>query len=51
MNLLVDNQLPIALAAHLRGLGHACEHVLDVGLGAADDLAVWRHADGQSRSW
>ena len=49
MNLLVDGQLPVALASHLRRLGHTCEHVIDVGLGTADDLTVWRHADGQKQ--
>jgi predicted nuclease of predicted toxin-antitoxin system len=49
MNLLVDNQLPRSLATHLRTLGHGCEHVLDVGLSAADDLTVWRHADANKQ--
>jgi len=44
MRLLVDNQLPLALAAHLRGWGLDCVHVLEVGLSTADDAAIWAHA-------
>lgn len=44
MNLLIDNQLPIQLVEHLRDLGHACEHVMEIGLDEADDLVVWTKA-------
>lgn len=44
MKLLIDNQLPIALAAHLRSLGNQCEHVLEIGLDEADDRQVWTYA-------
>jgi predicted nuclease of predicted toxin-antitoxin system len=44
MNLLVDNQLPQALAAYFRHRGDKCEHVLDIGLGSAGDTEVWDHA-------
>ncbi len=49
MKLLIDNQLPIQLAVHLRGLGDDCEHVLDAGLDEADDLLVWTHAAQSER--
>ena len=49
MKLLVDNQLPQALAAHLRSWGLDCLHVLDVGLNTADDPAVWNWAATESR--
>lgn len=41
MKFLVDNQLPLHLAKHLRSLGHDCAHVIDLGLDAADDITVW----------
>jgi predicted nuclease of predicted toxin-antitoxin system len=44
MKLLVDNQLPIALATYLSSRGHECEHVLDVGLDSADDVLLWERA-------
>jgi len=37
MSLLVDNQLPVALARHFTANGLDCIHVLDVGLDNADD--------------
>jgi predicted nuclease of predicted toxin-antitoxin system len=40
MNLLVDNQLPLALA-HLRGWGLDCVHVSEIGMDRADDRTVW----------
>lgn len=49
MKLLVDNQLPLALAVHLRGWGLDCIHVLDVGLATADDPTIWRYAIGEGR--
>lgn len=44
MNLLVDNQLPVALARHLAANGWECCHVLDVGLDAANDGIIWQYA-------
>ena len=44
MRLLVDNQLPLAVAGHLRGWGLDCVHVLEVGLSTADDPVIWTHA-------
>lgn len=44
MILLVDNQLPVALARHLSAGGWECVHVMDVGLGDADDRVIWQHA-------
>ena len=44
MKLLVDNQLPVALARHLSSLGHECEHVEAVNLDAASDAEIWQYA-------
>lgn len=44
MRFLVDAQLPPALARMLVTRGLEAEHVHDVGLGRADDAAVWRYA-------
>lgn len=44
MKFLVDNQLPLQLARHLRSRGHETEHVSDVGLVDATDLAIWTWA-------
>jgi predicted nuclease of predicted toxin-antitoxin system len=44
MSLLVDNQLPVALARHLTANGLECIHVQDVGLDNADDRAIWMYA-------
>jgi len=44
MNLLVDNQLPVALARHLVSIGWDCQHVRDVGLETADDRTIWHYA-------
>ena len=41
MKLLVDNQLPAALAVHLRARGHECMHVIDLGLDEASDAELW----------
>ena len=42
--LLVDNQLPVALARVLDANGWESIHVQDVGLEAADDRAIWQYA-------
>lgn len=41
MRFLVDNQLPVRLAAWFRQRGHECEHVADLGMEEADDASVW----------
>lgn len=49
MKLLIDNQLPAALAAHLRGRGHDAVHVLDAGLDEASDLHIWTRCTAEGR--
>lgn len=49
MKFLIDNQLPKALAEHLSRRGHDCQHVLDVGLANASDIAIGRYAEAQER--
>jgi predicted nuclease of predicted toxin-antitoxin system len=44
MTLLVDNQLPLALARYLAANGWECAHVQDVALEAADDQTIWEYA-------
>jgi predicted nuclease of predicted toxin-antitoxin system len=44
MTLLVDNQLPLALARYLAANGLECAHVQDVGLEAAEDRTIWQYA-------
>ena len=44
MKLLVDNQLPVALARYLASLSHDCEHVEAVNLDAASDAEIWQYA-------
>ncbi len=44
MKLLVDNQLPLALARFLAASGFDCQHVQDIGMGATDDRVIWKHA-------
>lgn len=44
MKLLVDNQLPAALAVYLRWRGHDCRHVIELGLDEVSDLELWRYA-------
>jgi predicted nuclease of predicted toxin-antitoxin system len=44
VKLLVDNQLPVALARYLTSLGHDCEHVAAVHLDAASDGEIWQYA-------
>ena len=47
--MLVDNQLPIALAAYLRARGHDCPHVLEMSLDEEKDIDLWRLADREDR--
>lgn len=44
MTLLVDNQLPVALARYLHNNGWQCAHVQEVGLASADDRTIWQYA-------
>jgi predicted nuclease of predicted toxin-antitoxin system len=44
MKLLVDNQLPAALARFLFANGMDCRHVMDIGLETASDQAIWELA-------
>ena len=44
MSLLVDNQLPVALARYFAANGWECCHVQDVGLDAVNDSIIWQYA-------
>lgn len=44
MRFVVDAQLPPALARMLAAAGHHAEHVVDVGLRDAEDIAIWQYA-------
>ena len=44
MTLLVDNQLPVALARFIAAKGWDCVHVQDVDLDRADDRVIWQYA-------
>lgn len=48
MSLLVDNQLPVALARYLGAHGLECVHVRDVGLDTASDQDIWEYARTRS---
>jgi len=48
MTLLVDNQLPVALARYLAANGWECIHVQDVGLEEAEDRIIWEYAKERS---
>ena len=49
MKFIVDNQLPVALAEHLRKLGFDCQHVLDANLSDALDSEICRYAELEDR--
>lgn len=49
MKLLVDNQLPLALARWLNGERVDAVHVLDLGLQSATDRLLWDHAHRDGR--
>jgi predicted nuclease of predicted toxin-antitoxin system len=44
LKLLIDNQLPIALARHLSKKGWPSVHVSDLGFDAASDETIWQYA-------
>ncbi|MFZ4535460.1 DUF5615 family PIN-like protein [Propionivibrio sp.] len=44
MTLLVDNQLPVALARYLAANGWECAHVQDIGLDTSEDTIIWQYA-------
>lgn len=44
MNFVVDAQLPPGLVRWLADKGHAAEHVQELGLHDAEDIAIWNHA-------
>lgn len=47
MRLLVDNQLPAALARYLTDNGFDCRHVQDIGMDASDDREIWELAKSE----
>ncbi len=52
MRFLIDAQLPPGLARWLSERGHTCDHVSDVGLGAASDerIEAWAR-DRRAAIW
>ena len=44
MKYLIDNQLPFALAKHLRNHGLDACHVSDIGMDQASDRDIWQYA-------
>lgn len=48
MKLLVDNQLPAALARFLSANGLDCRHVMDMGLETASDQTIWELAKAEN---
>jgi predicted nuclease of predicted toxin-antitoxin system len=44
LKFLIDAQLPPALGTFLKHAGHEAVHVNDLGLAAADDVAIWHRA-------
>jgi len=48
LKLLIDNQLPEALAAFLSEVGFEARHVRRFGLGAVSDERIWQFAKAQN---
>ena len=44
MKLLVDNQLPVALARFLTANGFESAHVQDIAMDAVEDQTIWKYA-------
>lgn len=44
MRFLIDAQLPPAMARMIVTRGFGAEHVQDIGLASATDVAIWRYA-------
>ncbi|BET69338.1 hypothetical protein ASA1KI_42560 [Opitutales bacterium ASA1] len=49
MKWLVDNQLPVALARHLREAGEDAVHVLEIGRAQTSDRLIWEYALEENR--
>lgn len=49
MRFLVDNQLPVLLAAYLRARGHDCTHVLELNCATTSDVDIWALAAAEGR--
>jgi predicted nuclease of predicted toxin-antitoxin system len=49
MKIKLDENMPAALAEHLRVLGHDVHTVPDEGLAGAVDPEVWSAAQGEDR--
>ena len=45
MKFVVDAQLPPDLAYFITKLGHEAQHVIDIGLAAAEDKAIWSYSE------
>ena len=44
MHFIVDAQLPPALARNLVSEGHQAEHINEIGMAVASDIAIWDRA-------
>lgn len=44
MKFIIDNQLPVALAAFIRSKGIEAKHVFELGLDKASDREIWELA-------
>lgn len=45
MRFVVDAQLPPALARNLTSEGHQAEHINEIGMAIAADIAIWEYAE------